>query len=94
MKPKNKSLHDKPVQKVTLEDGQQLTGKVIGYKNMDGDKINLLLDSGRELSLVSIKSNREVLKLKRGEYVTVKEHKQSLKIEPVQSQTMKLKREM
>ena len=94
MKQEQESLHDKPVQKVTLEDGQQLTGKVIGYKNIDGDKINLLLDSGRELSLVAIKSRRDVLKLKRGDYVTVKSHKQGLSIEPVQTQAMKLKREM
>ncbi len=88
MKPRNKSLHDKPVQKVTLEEGQQVTGKVIGLKDEDKEKIKLLLDTEKELMLITIKMSGEIKKLERGKHVILKAHKQGLKIETAQTQAM------
>jgi len=88
MKPRNKSLHDKPVKKITLDEGQQLTGKVIGLKNIDAEKTKLLLDTEKELVLITIKMNEEIKKLERGKNVTLKAHKQGLKIESTQTQTI------
>ena len=89
MKPRNRSLHDKSVQKITLKDGQQVTGKVIGFKKIDEEKTNILLDTGKELVLLTIKMNEETRKLERGKNVIVKGHKQGLSIEAAQKQTMK-----
>lgn len=87
------SLYEKNVVKVVLKEGQQLTGKLIGYKEIGQGKANVLIDSGYNLSLMRIKVSPQILKMKRGDYVVMKLEKQVLKMEPVQVRTMKLSRE-
>lgn len=94
MRPRTISLKDKILKKVSLANGQQLTGKVIGVMRADRNNYLLLLDSGKHLSLLKTNDAHIVAKIERGSHITIKMYKQKLQVEHLKIQTLKLKREI
>ena len=87
------SLKEKPIEKVELKKGQQLSGKVIGVKQIDGMKQKVLMDTGKSLTLIIAKNLENSQNLKRGQNVTLKKNVQGLKVEKAQTHSLKLKRD-
>jgi len=94
MKIQNQSLKDKPIKKVSLKEGQQLTGKVVGLKNIDDQKAKLLMETNKEFLFLTIQINEAIKTLIRGQHVMISAEKQGLSIEPVEIKAIKLKRGM